>query len=314
MAREKSHRKYQLTINNPLEHGLPHNQIRDNLSQLTLEYWCMCDEIGEEGTPHTHVYLVAKNAIMFSTIHRLFYGAHIEPAIGTSQQNRDYILKEGKYLDSDKKETNLPETFEEWGMMPIERAAKIKDSELIYQMVKDGASIAQILERFPTAYTRIDHIKKLRETILAEEYSRINRDVTVFYVYGPSRSGKSSGVINRHGIDNIYRVTNYKHPFDDYNGQDVIVFEDYHSNIPLEEFLGYLDIYPIKLPARYANKQALFTQIYIISNLSLEEQYSLEQMTDPATYEALIKRVSVIINYGEPNDLPDEWLQKGEKC
>ena len=114
MAKEPACRKWQITINNPMKHGLPHEQIKDNLSTLkSIEYWCMCDEIGEGGTPHTHIYLYAKNAIMFSTLQTRFRVAHLEMCKGTSLDNRDYIRKEGKYLDSDKKETNLPETFEE---------------------------------------------------------------------------------------------------------------------------------------------------------------------------------------------------------
>ena len=57
MARERAYRKFQLTINNPLEHGFTHEIIRQNLEQLkSCLYWCLCDEIGEHGTPHTHIY------------------------------------------------------------------------------------------------------------------------------------------------------------------------------------------------------------------------------------------------------------------
>ena len=108
MPIEKSSRKYQLTINNPLEHGFTHEQIKKNLDTIKTIYWCMCDEIGlEEQTPHTHIFLCSKNAIMFSTIQKRFYGAHIELVRGSCQQNRDYIRKEGKYLETVKKETNF---------------------------------------------------------------------------------------------------------------------------------------------------------------------------------------------------------------
>ena len=103
MAREKSSRKYQLTINNPVEHGFTHEQIRKNLSTMNIAYCCFCDEVGSEGTPHIHIFIYSKNAIMFSTVQQRFYGAHIECAVGTCKENRDYIRKEGKYLNSEKK-------------------------------------------------------------------------------------------------------------------------------------------------------------------------------------------------------------------
>ncbi len=37
--------------------------------------------------------------------------------------------------------------------------------------------------------------------------------------------------------------------------------------------LNYLDGYPLKLEARYSDKTACYTKLYIISNISLEEQY-----------------------------------------
>ena len=115
-------RKWQLTINNPTEHNLEHNSIKEYLSNLdNLVYWCMCDEIGgKEKTYHTHVYIHLKNAIRFSTLKSMFTTAHIEKANGTAIQNKDYILKQGKYADTEKESTNLKDTFEEMGIVPEE--------------------------------------------------------------------------------------------------------------------------------------------------------------------------------------------------
>lgn len=83
MARSAAYRKYQITINNPADKGFTHDIIRDILSGLSsCLYWCMCDEIGHQGTPHTHVYVAFKNAVMFQTMQQRFYGAHIEDARG----------------------------------------------------------------------------------------------------------------------------------------------------------------------------------------------------------------------------------------
>lgn len=49
-------RKYQLTFNNPLEYGCTHEAIKERLKKWeNLVYGCLCDEIGEQGTPHTHL-------------------------------------------------------------------------------------------------------------------------------------------------------------------------------------------------------------------------------------------------------------------
>ena len=105
MPRKPSSRKYLLTINNPITHGFTHERIRAILSEFSsTRYWCMCDETGEQGTPHTHIYVVFSNSVMFETVHKRFFGVHIDEAKGTHKDNRDYVRKEGKWLDDEKHE------------------------------------------------------------------------------------------------------------------------------------------------------------------------------------------------------------------
>lgn len=39
--------------------------------------------------------------------------------------------------------------------------------------------------------------------------------------------------MEKYGYANVFRVTNYKHPFDQYKGQDDIMFEEFQSSIPI---------------------------------------------------------------------------------
>ena len=302
MARTQAHRKYQLTINNPLEYGYTHESIKDKLSTLTLTYWCMCDEVGENGTPHTHVYLASKNAIEFNAIKQRFYEAHIEPANGTSSQNRDYIRKEGTH--SDKKETNLIDTFEEWGDLPAD-SKKQNVSEQIYNMIKDGKSNAEILEAFPQAYTRIPHIEKTRQTLIHEKAKDERRELEVHYIYGNTGTGKTRYVMDKYGYSNVCKIASYDHPFDHYNGQDVILFDEFRSSLRISDMLNYLDCYPLLLPCRYADKQALYTKVYIIP---FNKQYEHVQQAEPATWLAFTRRFTDIKEITNNNKKPNKNL------
>ena len=298
MPREKASRKYLITINNPLDHGFSHEQIKKILASFKLEYWCMCDEIGlEEKTPHTHIYMVSKNPIMFSTVHRRFYGAHIDRVKGTSQQTRNYILKEGDYADSEKKETNLPETFEEWGFMPIERQGSAKMSDEVLQMIKDGCSDVEIVNCFPSYMTKLPYIDQMRQKLIGEKYANVFRKLEVQYIYGESGVGKTRGIYDKYGYKNVYRVSDYNHPFDGYNGQDVLLLDEFRSNIPISLMLELLDGYPFELPSRYSNKQACYTKVVIISNVSLNMQYPNIQETEPETWKALLRRINSITRF-----------------
>ena len=303
MPRKPSKRKFLLTINNPIDHGYTHECLRAILSEFSgVRYWCMCDEVGEKGTPHTHLYVVFKNCVMFETILKRFYGAHIDIVKGNNKENRDYVRKEGKWLDDAKYETNIPETFEEWGELPPDRSSRELQAEQIMQMIRDGMTNAQILEECPSAYNKIPHIEQTRQTLLAERYKDEWRQLEVTYLWGDTAAGKTRSVMEKYGYSAVYRVTDYSHPFDGYKGQDVIVFEEFRSSLSIGDMLNYLDGYPLELPCRYANKVACYTKVYLISNIPLEQQYRNVQVDNPETWNAFRRRIKQVQHMA--NDFP----------
>lgn len=307
MPRKPSSRKFQLTINNPRDHGFDHDRIKSILSSFPgSAYWCMCDEIGEQGTPHTHVYVVFKNSVMFETLHKKFYGVHIEPANGSNQENRDYIRKEGKWLNDAKHETNLTDTFEEWGDLPSDRTRQETQSEQIMQLVRAGKNNAEILAEIPGAYNKLNYIEQARQTLLAEQYRDAWRDLDVTYIWGETGSGKTRSVMETYGYSNVYRVTDYAHPFDSYKGQDVILFDEFRSSLTLADMLKYLDGYPIELPCRYANKVACFTKVFLISNIPLEKQYPNVQTDEPESWNAFKRRIGSVLRMDKDFPLLDD--------
>lgn len=289
-------RKWQLTINNPTEKGLTHDTLKSIITTdnfKSLEYWAMCDEVGlEEKTPHTHVFVYCRNGIRFDRVKKLIPTAHIEFCKGTCQQNRDYIRKEGKYLHDPKTATNLKDTFEEFGEMPIERQGTRSDLQDMIDMITQGQSTAEMIKSYPNFMLQIDKIEQTRQIILEDKYKRTFRNMEVKYIYGTAGSGKTRGVMEKYGFENVYRVTDYIHPFDGYAGQDVLVFEEFRSSLKIGDMLNYLDGYPLQLPCRFQNKQACFTKIFMISNVSLDLQYVELQKEQPETWKAFLRRIN----------------------
>lgn len=291
-------RKWLLTFNNPEKYGFSHDNIKAALSTIkNLDYWCMCDEIGKEGTYHTHLFIFRQGAIRFEMIKKKFPTAHIDYCRGTTQENRDYIRKEGRYKDTDKEETNLHNTFEEFGECPIEEQGKRNDLNALYSMIKDGLSNYDILESNPAYMLQLEKIENCRQVILAEEFKHKFRELEVEYWFGKTDTGKSRTIMERYNY-NVYRVTDYKHPFDNYKGQDVIMFEEFHSNIKIQDMLVYLDGYPLDLPCRYNNKVACYTKVYITSNMSLKDQYVNIQREYEETWNAFLRRINTVKTFG----------------
>lgn len=301
MKKDLQARKFQLTINNPAEKGLSHEKIKSVLLGFkSIVYFCLADEIGQNHTPHTHVYAVFSSAVRFSTMKKAFPPAHIEKCAGTSEENRAYILKAGKWALSEKSDTVVDGTFEEWGEMPQERQGQRRDLAELYDQIKAGDSDFDILENNASYLRYIGLIDKARQAVMKESVKNGFRQLTVTYIYGETGVGKTRHVMEKHGYNDVFRITDYRHPFDNYGGQSVICFDEYANGFKIREFLTYLDGYPLELPARYVNRWAAYNTAYIISNRPLDEQYKNEQLEDPSVWKALLRRITAIVEF-----LPD---------
>lgn len=297
-VKDTQSRKWQITINNPIEKGFAHDSIKSILSSMkSVIYWCMSDEIGENETYHTHIYLQGRSGIRFSTIRSRFDGGHFEMAKGTAQQNMEYVSKTGKWKDNKKSETSVPGTFEEWGEMPVERQGRRNDLDDLYSMVKDGYSDYQILEVMPESMLNLEKLDRVRQVIRYEQFKDTFRNIDAYYVYGNTATGKSRSIMEKYGFSNVFRVTDYRHPFDNYRGQDVIVFEEFRSSFYFSDMLNYLDGYPLELPCRYANKYACYTKVYIVSNIPLSQQFAETQISSPESWAAFMRRIKVVMHY-----------------
>lgn len=301
-------RKYLLTINNPLEKQLSHDAIKYKLAQLkSAVYWCMADEVGlETQTPHTHIYIQFRSPVRFSRIKKLFSDAHIDQSRGSAAENRAYVQKSGKWADDAKSDTSTPGTFEEWGELPEESGQGSRtDIAEIYTMIADGMSNSEIMAQNPNYASRINLMDKIRQDILEERYRKIFRKLSVTYIFGPTETGKTRGVMEKHGYGNVYRCTDYVHPFDRYASEPVLCLDEFRSSLMIGDMLNYLDGYPISLPARYANRIACYETVYIISNIDLKNQYPMVQVNESATWQAFLRRIHKVIEYKKDGEIID---------
>jgi hypothetical protein len=298
---------YQLTINSPIDKGWTHEHILEEFRNnfKTLVYICMADEQGS--MYHTHIFVVFASRVRFSMIKRYFEEAHIEKCKGSVSDNVNYVKKTGKWEnDESKQEKKIEGTFEEYGAQPPDSKGKRSDMSELYQMVMDNMTNAEILAQNQDYILQIDKIDKVRTTILTEKYKETVRlDLEVIYINGVTGTGKTRGVLDKNGYANVYRVTDYLHPFDSYNGQPVIAFDEFRSSLRIKEMLLFCDIYPIELPSRYTNKYACYNKVYIISNWSLEKQYSEVQREDKESWNAFLRRIHKIIVYDKDGNIKE---------
>jgi hypothetical protein len=103
--------------------------------------------------------------------------------------------------------------------------------------------------------------------------------------------------------DNVYRVTEYdQRAFDGYTAQPVLLLDEFRSSFKISQMLNYLDGYPLKLPCRFEDCQACYTTVFIISNISLYEQYTNIQSAEPTTWRAFLRRIHAVYRFDNPTD------------
>lgn len=310
-------RKWQITINNPLEHGFTRDVIESTLSKLRGNslYWCFCDEEGDEcETLHTHIFLYRRSPFTARQLQGMFPDCHREICHGTPKENRAYILKDGpkfnkqpdghyEYTDDKGKchaGINYSETFRESGPCPEEHQGVSSSTEVIVDLVRRGATNLEILEVVPSAYRDLEKIDYIRTLYRDDEYKRVFRKMTVTYIYGRTGAGKTRYVTSLFEPDNVYRVTDYKNPFDHYEGEDVLVLDEFRSGLSIELMLNVLDGYRFRFPCRYHDRQACHTQVYLISNIPIENQYP---RLDVDTREAWLRRIHWIIDFRSSDNM-----------
>lgn len=133
---------------------------------------------------------------------------------------------------------------------------------------------------------------------IAEKFTKQYRNLEVYYIYGPSRTGKTRYVYDLYGYENVYCNQGYTEGkwFDGYVGQDVLLLDEFRSSFDITLLLNYLDGHPLTVQCRYQNKVACYTKVYITSNIPLRSQYT-QYALDSESRQALYNRINNVIHF-----------------
>lgn len=244
-----------------------------NFNEEKMRYLVYQREIAPTtGKHHYQAYVQFKTPRTFTGALRILpKGVHLEAAKGSPEQARDYCKK-------DSTRANGYQTVEH-GVFSSQ--GRRMDINALVEDAKAGKSNLELLVNHTSAYAKyykfIDRIRAdmLQERVKATPYRKISCKV----YYGPSGTGKTYRVWDRHSFDisKLYAVPNIRSQgtiwFDGYDGQDSILFDDYNGQLPLQSFITYLDPYPKILPVKGSHMPAVYTKVYITSNFHPNEWY-----------------------------------------
>jgi hypothetical protein len=258
-----------------------------------IKYLCFQNDKGEEGENlHLQGFMTYHRPMDFNIVKKIYPSIHLDPCFCSNTEAREYCKKERTRQDE------YP--FFEYGDFVEERQRV--DTEKFTQDILDlTVPITELFKRYKTLTLQsLPRIKQMRQEVLTEMYSDKVRDVNVTYIYGVSRAGKSTYPRRVLGYTpkEVAKVGKYNSTgqFDDYNMQDVIVFDEFRGQLPLTEMNDYIEGEPLHLSARQTNRLAIYTKVFIISNYPLSEQYKkAREDGDTPSYDSFCNRIKEII-------------------
>lgn len=136
----------------------------------------------------------------------------------------------------------------------------------------------------------------------------------MIYCFGESGVGKTRMVYECHEPVDICRITNYrKHKdmsYDTYHGQKVLLLDNFQSSLYIDDLISLLDIFPMYLPARFYDRYSVYEYVYLLSVLPLEKQYRDVQRHYPLKWNALINKISKIIEIKETGEVVEHEKER----
>lgn len=286
---------YCFTVNNYTDEDA---KAVDELAQ-SCDYAIYGYEIGNQGTDHIQGYIYKRNKISFNTIKRCIPRAHIEIARGSPKSNQQYCSKGGNY--------------EEYGFLP--RQGSRNDIAEFRDAILEDLSEEEILMNYPEMMAKYDRFYQRCRNIVLKKKAKKMYQPEVIVITGDPGSGKTRHVYDNNNHEDIYKMevgdgSANSIFWDNYNGESVILIDDFHNNFKLDYMLRLLDRYPMKLNIKGSHTWKCAKKIYITSNIETDRWYpNCPEIHRKALYRRITKRITMLYSQTN-NNMSDELLHQ----
>lgn len=222
------------------------------------------------GRRHYHVYC------RFHSKHRLrqFLNNFPEGALegemceGTESQCRDYCWSMGGHVGKRACRIDYGEFNGDNFKADSGRQGARNDLDHSAHIIKQGGTLFDVAEAHPTTFIRYNQGIRAYQTIIAPLPPAI-RDVLVYFLWGPTGTGKTTRVLQ--AFPDCYSVTRTNalqgHIWDEYTGQRVLLLDEWRSSAwTIQEMNRICDKFRLNLMSRYHNSYAAWQVVIICSN------------------------------------------------
>lgn len=193
---------------------------------------------------HWHIYIEFVNQQTFTKLRGMFPGANIAEAKGTAKHNKEYLSKENLVF-----EKGIPK-----------QQGKRNDLHQAMKDVEEGISELELYRNHASVVARYGSFLK--------EYRNLTEpqrdwETECIVLHGPTGTGKTRTAIE----DGAVRVSYVNGFINGYNGQDVVLFDEFDwTTMPRSLFLELTDRYPMQVNVKGGVRNWKPRKIYFCSN------------------------------------------------
>lgn len=261
-------------------------------------------ETSKSGTPHLQGYIELNQPKRLSALKKALNNrAYFGIRKGTRERARDYCLK-GEQTKAEWKAHQ--EKGENWGLnakvfingdFQAGGSGKRNDIRSLKKQIESGAPMIDIIadnfENYTKYHRSIVDYKRLCDSKNNREF----RKLEVIVYWGVADTGKSRKA--REENPDAFRAQKWSvagnFMFDGYDGEDVIIIDDYLGGIPFDFLLNLLDGHPLTLNVKNSRATAKYTKVIFTSNKHPDDWYGYLE-TSSKQYK---RRFTSIIEFKE---------------
>lgn len=278
------------------------SDYQDILSSINSEYHVFAEEsCPTTGNKHIQGYIYFKDVKTGSaTIKTIGYeGVHVEPQgkYSSPKANRQYIV--GPY-NKNGKVKELNDKAIELGELPVQGTRK--DLIAFKDAIKNGLTrreaydeYANLMACYPKMFAEL---RAMYLEDLAWSRYEAGEKPEINVIYGPTGVGKTRGIFEKYGR-NVYKLeigdgSSGSTFWNGYDGQDVILIDDFYGQLKLDYLLRILDRYPQQFNTKGGYTWRTATKIFITSNDKPENWY--KGVKNEEVKSALYRRFDSVID------------------
>lgn len=278
----------------------PHARLEELLASGQLVYCVYQREVTSEGNLHWQSFMEWRNPTSIPYIKDEVFrdqSVHVEIRREKKEYARWYCMK---------KKTRVPgTTYKEIGK-PTEQG-KRTDLQMIKEALDDDQAMSTVIEENFDAAAKFSNGIKMYAAVKAQQRSMAERDVQVMVYYGKTGTGKT-----RRAVDECKKLIGGENPnvfildppteggklwWCGYEGQKGIIIDEWNCKIPITTLLRMLDRYPYKCEIKGGHTYALWTHVWITTNIPLTDWTDCGKPIQKAHARALDRRITHVVQF-----------------